>query len=208
MNIVNSPLRINPGPGGGIRQEKGPVMRKLTHAEIAGKRLSATEIDNLERFPVSVLLDNIRSLYNVGSIFRSADGARVRELILTGYTPTPPRREIEKTALGATSTVPWRFCRDPMEAVASIKKSGARLCVVEHTDGSRPYDALGAGDLPVCLVIGNEITGIRKEIIAAADMAVEIPMYGMKQSLNAAVAFGIVVFHCAAVAAGRAAGQR
>jgi len=183
-------------------------MRKLTHAEIAGKRLSATEIVNIERFPVTVLLDNIRSLYNVGSIFRSSDGARVRELVLTGYTPSPPRREIEKTALGATATVPWRTCRDPMEAVSSLKNSGVRICVVEHTDGSRPYHTLGAGDLPVCLVIGNEITGIRKEVIAAADMAVEIPMYGMKQSLNAAVAFGIVVFHCAAVAAGLPSGRR
>jgi len=177
-------------------------MRKLSHEEIAEKRLSAAEIVTIERFPVTVLLDNIRSLYNVGSIFRSADGARVGELILTGYTPTPPRREIEKTALGATSTVPWRYCTDPMEAVAGLKKSGVRICVVEHTDGSRPFDTLGAGDLPVCLVIGNEITGIRPGLVAAADLAVEIPMYGMKQSLNAAVAFGIVAFHCAAIAAG------
>lgn len=177
-------------------------MRKLSHAEIAGKRLSADEIDRIGRFPVTVLLDNIRSLYNVGSIFRSADGARVRELILTGYTPTPPRREIEKTALGATSTVPWRYERDPLAAAAAAKRSGTRLCVVEHTDSSRPYDTLGAGDLPICLVIGNEITGIKPELIAAADIAVEIPMYGMKQSLNAAVAFGIVVFHCAGISAG------
>jgi len=176
-------------------------MRKLTHAEVAGKRLSATEIGTIDRFPVSVLLDNIRSLYNVGSIFRSADGARVNELLLTGYTPTPPRREIEKTALGATSSVPWRYYRDPLEAVTLLKNSGVRICVVEHTDNSRSYDTLRAADLPICLVIGNEITGIKNELIGLADMAVEIPMYGMKQSLNAAVAFGIVAFHCARISA-------
>jgi tRNA G18 (ribose-2'-O)-methylase SpoU len=177
-------------------------MRKLTHAEIAEKRLSPAEIGTIGRFPVSVLLDNIRSTYNVGSIFRSADGARVRELVLTGYTPAPPRREIEKTALGATSTVPWRYERDPLRAAAEIKAAGVRLCVVEHTDRSRPYDEIGAGDLPLCLVIGNEITGVSPSLIGMADLAVEIPMYGMKQSLNAAVAFGIVAFHFAGVSAG------
>jgi len=182
-------------------------MRKLTHAEIAQKRLSASEIGSIGRFPVTVLLDNIRSLYNVGSIFRSADGARVAELILTGFTPTPPRKEIEKTALGATSTVPWRFVRDPVEAVDALKASGVRVCVVEHTDASVPYDTLGPGHLPLCLVIGNEITGIRPELVARADMAIDIPMYGMKQSLNASVAFGIVAFACARIAAEAAAGR-
>ena len=175
-------------------------MRKLTHAEIAGKRLTPAEIGSIRRFPLTVLLDNVRSLYNVGSIFRSADGARVGELILTGYTPTPPRRKIEKTALGSTSTVPWRYEADPVAAALSLKRSGVRICVVEHTDCSRPYHALGPADLPICLVIGNEITGVAKNLIEAADMAVEIPMYGMKQSLNAAVAFGIVVFACARIA--------
>jgi len=122
-------------------------MRKLTHAEIAGKRLTPAEIGSIRRFPLTVLLDNVRSLYNVGSIFRSADGARVGELILTGYTPTPPRREIEKTALGSTSTVPWRYEADPVAAALSLKRSGVRICVVEHTDCSRPYHALGPADL-------------------------------------------------------------
>jgi 23S rRNA (guanosine2251-2'-O)-methyltransferase len=176
-------------------------MRKLTHAEIAAKRLSPAEIDTIDRFPVSVLLDNIRSLYNVGSIFRSADGARVREVILTGYTPVPPRKEIEKTALGATSTVPWRYVRDPAEAVSSLREAGVRICAVEHTDRSRPFDALTIGDFPICLLIGNELTGLSPRLVETADMAVEIPMYGMKQSLNAAVAFGIVAFACARIAA-------
>jgi tRNA G18 (ribose-2'-O)-methylase SpoU len=178
-------------------------MRKLAHQEIAERRFTPTELAGMERFPIYVVLDDIRSLYNVGSIFRTADGARVSRLILSGFTPAPPRREIEKTALGATLTVPWEYVRNPLEAIASLRREGVNICVVEHTDASREYSSLTAGDLPICLVVGNEIRGIRKEVVEAADMAVEIPMYGMKQSLNAAVAFGIVVSACAGIAAGR-----
>lgn len=179
-------------------------MRKLEHHEIARKRHTAAELAKMERFHVYALLDDIRSLYNVGSMFRTADGARLNRLILTGFTPSPPRKEIEKTALGATGTVPWEYVRDPLDAIAALKLNGVRICLLEQTDGSRPYDTLGEGDLPICLVVGNEIRGIRKEIVAAADLAVDIPMYGMKQSLNAAVAFGIAVFACAGLAARRA----
>ncbi len=177
-------------------------MRKLAHQEIARRRHSPEELMKMERFPIFVLLDDVRSLYNVGSIFRSADGARVGKLILTGFTPAPPRKEIEKTALGATSTVPWEQVRDPLEAIAALKRAGVRICLVEQTDDSRPYDSIRRADLPLCLVVGNEINGIREEIVAAADLAIDIPMYGMKQSLNAAVAFGIAAFAVARVAAG------
>jgi tRNA G18 (ribose-2'-O)-methylase SpoU len=178
-------------------------MRKLTHPEIAERRFTPDELRKMERFPVYALLDDIRSLYNVGSMFRTADGARVSRLILSGFTPHPPRKEIEKTALGATATVPWEYARDPLPAIESLRRGGVKICLVEQTDRSVPYDGLSAADLPLCLVIGNEIRGIRKEIVGAADMAVEIPMYGMKQSLNAAVAFGIAAFACARLAAGR-----
>lgn len=177
-------------------------MKKLAHPEIARKRHSPEELLKMERFPIYVLLDDVRSLYNVGSIFRSADGARVAKLILTGFTPVPPRKEIEKTALGATTTVPWERVRDPLEAIAALKRDGVRICLVEQTDESRPYDSIRAADLPLCLVVGNEINGTREEIVAVADMAVDIPMYGMKQSLNAAVAFGIAAFAAARAAAG------
>lgn len=178
-------------------------MRKLTHPEIAQRRFTPDELSKMERFPVFALLDDIRSLYNVGSIFRTADGARISRLILSGFTPHPPRKEIEKTALGATATVPWEYVKDPLAALAALRAAGVRICLVEQTDRSVPYDTLSAGDLPLCLVIGNEIRGIRKEIVGAADIAVEIPMYGMKQSLNAAVAFGVAAFACARLAAGR-----
>ena len=177
------------------------TMRKLTPPEIAKRRLSPGELAGIERFPVFALLDDIRSLYNVGSIFRSADAARISKLVLSGFTPRPPRREIEKTALGATGTVPWEYAPDPVPALLALRERGVRICILEQTDRSVPIDALSRSDLPICLVVGNEIRGVRREIVEVADAAVEIPMYGMKQSLNAAVAFGIAAFACARLAA-------
>jgi len=146
------------------------------------------------RFPISVIVDNVRSLYNVGSIFRTSDGALVEKLYLTGFTPHPPRKEIDKTALGATKTVPWEYHKDPLDVIAMMKKRKTQICVLELTNRSEPYYALQRSDFPLCVVVGNEITGISKEIIDQADIAIEIPMFGNKQSLNVAVAYGIVVF--------------
>jgi tRNA G18 (ribose-2'-O)-methylase SpoU len=169
-------------------------MRKLTHEEIAKNRFSAEALQNAKRLPIYVMLDNIRSLYNVGSVFRSSDGARIEKLFLCGFTPHPPRKEIEKTALGATSTVPWEYFKNPKDAIAQVKAQGIKLCVLEHTDTSIPYYDLTAKDFPLCLVVGNEIAGISKEIVGEADLAVDIPMYGFKQSLNVAVAYGIALY--------------
>jgi 23S rRNA (guanosine2251-2'-O)-methyltransferase len=169
-------------------------MRKLTHEEISAQRFTLEQLRQQERHPVCALLDNVRSLYNVGSMFRTADGARVGKLILTGYTPYPPRREIEKTALGATKTVPWEYIRDPLDALRKLRTEGFRICVLEHTTESIPCNTVRKDQFPLCLIVGNEITGVTSRIIEQADLAVEIPMYGMKQSLNAAVAFGIAVF--------------
>lgn len=147
-----------------------------------------------ERLPVYALLDNIRSLYNVGSVFRSADGALVKKLYLCGYTPHPPRKEIEKTALGATETVPWEYFKNPLDAISVMREAGIRICVLEQTTRSAPYYAATRADFPICLVVGNEIAGVSPELVAVADMAVEIPMFGTKQSLNVAVAFGIALY--------------
>lgn len=172
------------------------TMRKLTHEEIKRRRFSVEQLKDAERLPIYVLLDNIRSLYNVGSIFRTSDGARISKLFLCGYTPFPPRREIEKTALGATQSVPWEYEKSARAVIARLKSQGIRICAIEHTDESKDYYSLSEKDFPLCLVVGSEVTGISKDTIDQADMAVEIPMLGMKQSLNAAVAFGIVVFEC------------
>jgi tRNA G18 (ribose-2'-O)-methylase SpoU len=133
-------------------------------------------------------------MYNVGSIFRTSDGARINELILTGFTPHPPRKEISKTALGAVDTVPWSYMKDPLEAIARLKGEGVRICLVEQTDGSRPHTSVQPEEFPLCLLIGNELTGISPALVEVADTAIEIPMFGAKQSLNAAVAYGIAVF--------------
>jgi tRNA G18 (ribose-2'-O)-methylase SpoU len=142
------------------------------------------------------MADNIRSLYNVGSIFRSSDGALVQKLFLTGFTPAPPRKEIDKTALGSTQTVPWEYHHDPLTAIAQLKQQKVKICALELTDKSIPHYDLTEADFPLCLVFGNEITGVSKEVIEQADMAIEIPMYGNKQSLNVAVAYGIVLYDC------------
>ena len=170
------------------------MARKLTHDEISTKRLNLETLGGAPRIPIFGMLDNIRSLYNVGSMFRTSDGALMQGLFLTGYTPSPPRKEIEKTALGATNTVPWSYFRDPVEAVKTAKNLGATICVLEHTTESIPYYEIPRSRFPLCLVVGNELTGVSPQVIAAADLAVEIPMFGTKQSLNAAVAYGIALF--------------
>ena len=170
------------------------AMRKLTHSEIASKRATLESLASAERLPVSVVVDNVRSLYNVGSIFRTSDGVLIDRLILTGFTPTPPRKEIDKTALGATQSVPWEYYKEPSEAIRSLKKTGYKACCLEITDTVIPYYSVKPMDFPLCLVIGNEITGVSKDALAECDLALEIPQFGIKQSLNVAVAYGIAIF--------------
>jgi tRNA G18 (ribose-2'-O)-methylase SpoU len=175
-------------------------MRKLTYTELLHQRLTLEHAQRVERHPIIVVLDNIRSLYNVGSIFRTADAVRVRELILCGYTPSPPRPEIDKTALGATQSVPWRAVASCVAAVRELRHSGIRVFAVELTDESRPYDSLTPEDFPAAFVFGNEIVGVQPEVLQYCHAALAIPMYGVKHSLNVAVAAGIVLYealrHC------------
>jgi tRNA G18 (ribose-2'-O)-methylase SpoU len=169
-------------------------MRKLTHGEIASNRKTLDEMSSISRNPIYAVCDNIRSIFNVGAIFRTSDGALIEKLYLTGYTPFPPRKEIDKVALGATSTVPWEYKRDPIEAVAELKSKGIRIAVLEITDNARPVWSMEMSEFPMCLVVGNEISGVSKEVIDLADTSFEIPMLGMKQSLNVSVAYSIAVY--------------
>lgn len=175
-------------------------MKRLTYDEISKKRAPVDEVSKLPRLPLFAIAENIRSLYNVGSIFRTADAVLLGKLILTGYTPTPPRKEIEKTALGATSTVPWEYCKDPVDAVRALRASGVRVFCLEHTDSSVPYTSFQPTEFPLALVLGNEITGISQGVLDECDGAMEIPMHGIKHSLNVAVAFGIAVYELARIA--------
>lgn len=169
-------------------------MRKLTHEEISKRRETLETLKGAERLPVTVLLDNVRSLYNVGSIFRTSDGARIEKLYLCGFTPHPPRKEIEKTALGATSSVPWEYRENAREVVLELKRKGVKIFLLELTSDSIPYYSITREQFPLCLVLGNELTGVSKDLIELADLAIEIPMYGIKHSLNVAVAYGIALF--------------
>ena len=169
-------------------------MKKLIHAELLERRLTTEEALAAERHPVIGLLEDIRSLYNVGSCFRTADAMLLRKLVLTGYTPTPPRKEIFKTALGATESVPWEYHRDPLEAVALLREEGVHLYALEITDRSIPLDAPGGIEFPAALIAGNEIGGVSQRTLDHCDGAIEIPMYGVKHSLNIAVAFGIAAW--------------
>lgn len=169
-------------------------MRKLSHQEIEKDRKSIDRINEYKRNPVYALCDNIRSIFNVGAIFRTSDAAFIEKLYLTGYTPYPPRKEIEKVALGATESVPWEYFKNPVDAAKEVKSKGIKIAVLEITDSKNLIWNINKEDFPVCLVLGNEITGVSKEIIDIADTSLEIPMLGMKQSLNVSVAYGIAVF--------------
>lgn len=166
---------------------------KLTYEEIKSQRSSPEELKGKTRFPIYVVLENIRSMYNVGAVFRTSDAACIQELILCGYTAVPPRKEIDKTALGATETVPWRHFPKALDAVQWLKRQGITVAALEHCKESRDLMTLDC-PFPIALVVGNEVDGVSEEVVAACDFACEIPMYGMKQSLNAAVAYGIAVF--------------
>ncbi|MGB9772125.1 MAG: RNA methyltransferase [Candidatus Kapaibacteriota bacterium] len=169
-------------------------MRRLLHNEILKERLSIEQAKKTVRHPVSLLLHNIRSLYNVGSIFRTCDSALCKELILSGFTSHPPRREIEKTALGAVDTVPWRYFKDTSDAIHTLKGEGNKVFALEITDRKRYYTSLQKDEFPLVIVLGNELVGIDQDVLELCDDAIEIPMFGVKHSLNVAVAAGIVLF--------------
>jgi 23S rRNA (guanosine2251-2'-O)-methyltransferase len=174
-------------------------MMKLTHQELTVRRLSAASSRVAPRLPVVAILDNIRSAYNVGSIFRSADAFRIGSLILAGYTAAPPRSDISKTALGADETVPWTKIESTALAIQQLRDSGYRILALELAHGAMPVTQLATMTMPYAIILGNELTGVSSQALGMADACVEIPMYGVKHSLNVAVAAGIV-FHVAASA--------
>ena len=176
-------------------------MKKLTHDEISKNRSTLETLHKVKKLPVYVILNSIRSNYNVGSIFRTSDGAMIEKLYLCGYTPFPPRegtalgkKEILKTALGSTESVKWEYVKDPKEIILQLKERGIKVCALELTNTSKPYYQIDSNDFPICLLVGNEITGVSQELLDLCDYSIEIPQYGIKQSLNVAVAYGIAVF--------------
>ena len=143
---------------------------------------------------IVVVLHNIRSRENVGSVFRTADAAGVDKLYLCGITPCPPHEKISKTALGAEKTVPWEYHRQTWRLIEQLKKDGFRVVALEKTKASNDIFKFKSDKRPIALVVGNEVRGLSPEILKRADAVLSIPMRGQKESLNVAVAFGVAVY--------------
>lgn len=159
-------------------------------------RLSVQEFKGSEKLPLVVVLDNVRSLHNVGSAFRTCDAFRISKLYLTGITGTPPHREIHKSALGATESVPWEYAEHTSELVKQLKDKGFEILAIEQTTNSVPLQNFTADpSKKYCLVFGNEVEGVSNEAIALANVSLEIPQSGTKHSLNISVCTGIVLWH-------------
>jgi len=167
-------------------------MRKLAHLEIP--RPSPAELSELSRHPIRVILNNIRSVYNVGSIFRTADAARIEHIYVTGYTATPDHRSVHKTALGAQDMVPWSYVKEPFEAIHACRADNFIIAALEITDTPTDTRQLTVEHFPLCMIVGNEVSGVDDTLVDRSDLALEIPQFGAKQSLNASVAFGIAIF--------------
>lgn len=167
--------------------------RRKTMDELG--RLSAAEAGNTIRNPVIVILDDVRSMHNVGSTFRTCDAFAAEALYLCGYTPAPPHRDIHKTALGATETVKWKHFQQTIDAVNEAKTAGYRIYAVEQAHNSISLNGLTAADSEkIALVFGNEVTGVNDEILEIADACIEIPQWGAKHSLNISVTVGVVLW--------------
>lgn len=172
--------------------KKQPSMRKLKREEMA--RPSTAQLEALPKHPVTAVLEDIRSLYNVGSMFRTADAARIEELVLTGITGTPEHRKLRKSSLGAEETVAWRHEERALPALRRLRAGGYTLAALEISSDPFSFAEVSLEHFPLCLLIGNELEGVSEEAMGVADLALEIPQFGRKQSLNVAVAFGIAVF--------------
>lgn len=168
-------------------------MRKLKLEELG--RVSVNEFKDTEKLPVSIVLDNVRSLHNVGSAFRTCDAFKIEKLFLTGITGTPPHREIEKTALGATHSVSWEYVEKTESVLAVLQQEGYQIVIIEQTSESIPLNKfIPAVGQKYCLVFGNEVNGVSDEAIPFGDVALEIPQHGTKHSLNISVCLGIVAW--------------
>jgi len=167
-------------------------MRKLKITEL--KRLSPEDFKLTEKIPVTIVLDNVRSLHNVGSVFRTADAFLIEAIYLCGITATPPHAEIHKTALGAENTVEWRYFEQTLDAVRLLKQQSYHILAVEQAETGVPLDKLRLENRRYAVIFGNEVKGIYQPVMDNCDACVEIPQFGTKHSLNVSVAAGIVIW--------------
>lgn len=170
------------------------MVQKLKLEELG--RLNAESFRASAKIPLTVVLDNVRSMHNVGAIFRTADAFRVEKVLLCGITPQPPHREIQKAALGATETVVWAYEKDLLAALQALKQENKTLVGIEQTTGSISLEEFGAGissEKSYAVVLGNEVDGLSEQGLPLYDAFVEIPQFGTKHSLNVSVCGGIVM---------------
>lgn len=171
-------------------------MRKLRTIEM--QRLSIDEFHEAKKLPLTVVLDDVRSLYNVGSVFRSSDAFRVEAVYLCGITATPPHPEIHKTALGGEDSVAWRYFNTATEAVQSLHDEGVTVYCIEQVEGSTKLQNLQLDtDKRYAVVLGNEVKGVHQEVVDMSDGCLEIPQFGTKHSLNVSVTAGMVIWEVA-----------
>ena len=167
-------------------------MRKLKNSEL--ERISVENFKKSKKLPVVIILDNIRSALNVGSIFRTADAFRIKKMYLCGITATPPHKDIRKSALGSTDSVDWKKIEKTEDLILDLKQKGYRLFSVEQTSKSILLDQFVLDYTPIALVFGHEVHGVTQSVINLCDNSIEIPQIGTKHSLNVSISAGIVIW--------------
>lgn len=160
------------------------------------QRMTVAEFKDAKKTPIAVVLENIRSMHNVGSVFRTADAFRIEKMYLCGYTPLPPHRDIHKTALGSTESVIWEGCENPAEAITLLRNQGYKIYAIEQVHNSVFLNNIDVNiNEKIALIFGNEADGVSEELIELSDGCIEIPQAGSKHSFNISVAAGIVLWH-------------
>ena len=168
-------------------------MRKLKNSEL--DRLNVEAFKQSKKTPIIVVLDNIRSLNNIGSVFRTCDAFLIEKIYLCGITATPPHKDIHKTALGSTETVEWEYVKNIMELIQKIKSENVKVISIEQAENATMLnDFTPKQQTTYALVFGNEVKGVKQEVVSASDMVLEIPQFGTKHSLNISVSVGVVIW--------------
>ena len=168
-------------------------MRKLKNNELG--RISVDEFKSIEKTPIIVVLDNIRSLNNIGSVFRTSDAFLIEKIYLCGICATPPNKDIHKTALGATESVNWEYVENTLTLIEKLKRENVKVLAIEQAENSTKLDAFypTKGE-KYAIVMGNEVKGVQQEVVTASDLCIEIPQLGTKHSLNISVTTGVVIW--------------
>ena len=167
--------------------------RKLKNSEL--DRINSDEFKNSEKTPLIIILDNIRSLNNIGSVFRTADAFLIEKIYLCGITATPPHKDIQKTALGATDSISWEYVENTIDLITKLQSEGIIVASIEQAEHSVSLDKFSIKkDATYAIVFGNEVKGVSQEVVSVSDLVIEIPQYGTKHSLNILVSAGIVIW--------------